>query len=174
MKWFRRKEAEGYVCRVCGKVHGEMPTDYGWQLPDILWKEPSEVRQQHLDWSTDVSYFDGRWFLRGVLEVPFRFQPGRFGFGVWAEVSEETMSRYRAHWEGRANISGRDPGILANQLSPYPESLGLPVEVEFGPPELRPLIFVAEGSEHLLAREQRDGISEERYHEIVNLVTPNP
>lgn len=171
MSWFKRRKAEPYTCRVCGRSHEGQPTDYGYLLPDVVWNEPPEVRQAHLDWATDVCSYQGRWFLRGVLEISFRFEPGRFGWGAWIEVSEETIARFREHYGEKADHSAREPGMLANRLPVYADTLGLPAEVQFGPLHLRPLLFLPESVEHLLATDQREGIDEARYHEILGAIT---
>lgn len=167
MKWFKKS---GFVCGVCGQSHEGLLQAYGYQLPDVVWTEPVEVRQALLDWSTDICFYRERWFLRGVLEVPFQFQAGEFGWGVWAEVGEETMARFHAYYEGGAPRGAREPGIVANAIPAHLDSVGLPVELEFGPLDKRPLFFMAEGNDHPLAIEQRAGITAERYHEILGLL----
>ncbi|MFN7455273.1 MAG: DUF2199 domain-containing protein, partial [Pseudobdellovibrionaceae bacterium] len=85
-----------WVCPHCGGTHAGLPTDYGWQLPDEVWALDEETRQAHLDWWTEACCHEGRWFIRGVLYLPFTFSDGRWGWGCWAEVSESTA---RTLWE---------------------------------------------------------------------------
>ena len=149
-----------------------MPTDFGWKLPDIVWTEDAANRQQHLDWSTDVCYFREKWYMRGVLEIPFSFSNDRFGWGIWVETSEETIGIYRSVFDKDGSALPRAIGAIACKIHTYPENLGLPVEIQFGPSNLRPTFHLSGDSEHELAIDQRQGLSEEKYHAIVAVIAP--
>lgn len=170
MKWFRRKHESEFVCSVCGKVHPGLLADYGYSLPDAAWAESAEDRQAMLDWSTDVCYHADKWYLRGILAIPISSDPGQFAWGIWAEVTEETMGRYQAVFEQDGSDQPRELGFIANAIPAYPESLGLEIEIQFGPPDKRPTFYGA-GSE-LIFQEQRSGIDYARYHEILSVVAP--
>lgn len=172
MKWFGRKRGPEFVCGVCGKAHSGLLADYGYSLPDAAWAESAEDRQAMLDWSTDVCYHRGNWFLRGVLEVPLDCEPGRFRWGIWAEVSEEMMGRYQAVFDQDGSDQPREPGRIANQIATYPETLGLEIEVQFGPPDMRPT-FHGAGPEAIF-QEQRNGIDCPRYQQILRQISPSP
>lgn len=174
--WWRKKAREsspedGWFCRVCGQNHTEMPTDFGWLLPDEVWALGEEARQQHLDWATDVCHHEGRWYLRGVLEVPFTFTSGRWGWGCWAEVSQPSVERLWELGDEDGSNEPAKPGTLACVIPGHPDSMGLPVLVQFGPADKRPLIYLAPDCEHPLAVKQRSGIDEAAYHAILDLVT---
>jgi len=141
-------------------------------LPDAAWNQPDEQRQALLDWSTDISFFEGKWFIRGLLGIPFQFQSGRFGWGVWAEVSEETMGRYHAHYHADQIQAATEYGLLANALPEYENTIGLPIATQFGAIELRPVFFVQGSTNHLLLTEQQLGMTATRYHEIVSSISP--
>ena len=102
-----------WVCPHCGGTHTGLPTDYGWRLPDEVWALGEEARQAHLDWWTEACCHEGRWFLRGVLYVPFTFSDGRWGWGCWAEVSESTA---RTLWE----LKDADGSHLPRNPAPWP------------------------------------------------------
>lgn len=173
--WGRRKPQnaeETWHCRVCGTEHVGMPTDYGWMLPDEVWALGDEARKAHLEWSTDVCYYEGRWFLRGVLEVPFRFATGRWGWGCWAEVRQSDVERL---WELGDEDGSDEPakaGQLACAIPGHPDSVGLPVWVQFGPADKRPLLHFPTDCQHPLAAAQRTGIDESAYHDILDLISP--
>jgi hypothetical protein len=171
LNWFKRKQPSGFYCRVCGKSHHKLPTDYGYSLPDIVWELEPDTRQAHLDWSTDLCYFEGRWFLRGVLQMPFQFQTGWFGWGIWVEVSEEAIGRFRAVFNTDGSGCTRETGLVANQFPGNTDSLLLKVEVQFGLPQNRPLIYFVEECQHDLAQLQRSGLNEAKYHEILHRIT---
>jgi hypothetical protein len=162
-----------FVCPLCGQSHEGEPTDYGWALPDDIWNLGEPVRQEHLEWSTDLAYLDGRWFLRGVLETPFQFSDWRFAWGVWAEVSEATFATYYEVFEQDGSHLPPEPTRIANALPElYPTTLGLEVKVKFGPADRRPGLKLDEECPHPLAVEQHLGISIERYHEILSVIRP--
>src|SRR5437016_4731399 len=123
MKWFKRKKEPGFACHVCGKTHAGLSTDFGHSLPDDVWALGAEARQEHLNWSTDLCCYEGRWFLRGLLEVPFQFQDDQFGWGIWAEVSEETIGRFRKVFSSDGSGCPREHGTVANALRGYEETI---------------------------------------------------
>lgn len=165
--WFKKKKM-AWVCDVCGQVHDELPRDFGWKLPDELWELPEEVRQEMLDWSTDVAYNEGRWFLRGVLYVPFNFDEGQWGWGIWVEVEEEVMGAAYRCFEMDATNEPRQPGTIANKIPGFEDSIGQSVDIQFLTPDKRPIFFFPAESEYPLAKEQREGISAERYHAVLD------
>ena len=65
-----------------------------------------------------------------------------------------------------------EPGTLACEIPGYPDSLGLPLRVQFGPGHQRPFFYCAEEQSHPLATDQRHGIDEAKYHAIVDTVMP--
>lgn len=168
----RIRRRERFVCRTCGGTHEGLPTDCGSLLPELVWNAGPEVRDACLSWSTDLCFHEGRWYLRGVLEVPFTFQPGRWGWGVWAEVSEETIARFRAVFGTDGSHLPRESGVLANPIAAYEDTLGLPLEIQFIQADKRPLLYLPEGVDHPLAHDQRNGYDDARYHAILALYAP--
>jgi hypothetical protein len=61
-------------------------------------------------------------------------------------------------------------GKLACKIPLHPDSLGLPIEIQFGSANHRPKFFLPAETVHLLAIEQREGIDQERYLKIVAVV----
>lgn len=165
--WKKEKPQSSWVCRVCGLSHEGAPSDFGWELPDEVWAMGPEHRQKMLEWSTEMSYHDGRWFLRGVLELPHTYDTGCWGWGVWAEVDESVMKKYSELAQVDGSNEPRMFGKLACKIPLYPDSINLPLEIQFTTPDLRPEFYLPADSLHLLAKEQRNGMDEERYHEIV-------
>lgn len=148
-----------------------LPTDFGWKLPDEIWELDEEVRQSYLEWSTDVCHHEERWFLRGVLGLPFTFGEGRWGWGCWAEVDEEAIQKL---WKLDSSRETIEPGygVLACEIPGYLGSKCLPLEVHFGSADLRPLFVLGGTLNHILAVHQRQGIDEAQYHAILDLVSP--
>lgn len=147
-----------------------MPTDFGWQLPDDVWALGPEIRQACLEWSTDVCQNEGRWYLRGILGLPFKFMEGRWGWGCWAEVTEEAVQTLWQIDRASDAMLPPAPGVLACDIPCYPHAKGLPLLVHFGPVELRPLFSLKADLDHPLAVDQMQGIDEEQYHAILHAV----
>lgn len=168
----RKPKTPEWVCPQCGGTHTGLPTDYGWQLPDEVWALDEETRQKHLDWWTEACCHEGRWFIRGVLYVPFSFSDGRWGWGCWAEVPESVA---RTLWELKDADGSHlppEPGTLACEIPTYPGAKGLPLRVQFGPGHQRPFFSVPADQDHPLATDQRAGIDVAKYHAIVDAVMP--
>ncbi|HLO97885.1 MAG TPA: DUF2199 domain-containing protein, partial [Fimbriimonas sp.] len=148
--WWKKRPPTStpWRCSHCGETHENLPTDFGWKLPDDVWAMGEEVRQACLEWSTDVCFHEGRWFLRGVLELPFTYTEGRWGWGCWAEVSEETVGTLWRLKDADGSHLPPEPGILACEIPVYTGSKGLPVAVQFGPFEMRPLIRLVDDVNH--------------------------
>lgn len=171
--WWKRK-ALGPVewkCGHCGGSYSNLPTDFGWKLPDEIWELGEDVCQRYLEWSTDVCHHEGRWFLRGVLGLPFTFGEGRWGWGCWAEVDEEAIQKLWKLDSGSGEIFEPECGVLACEVPGYLGSKCLPLEVHFGRADLRPLLVLDSTSDHMLAVHQRHGIDEAQYHAILDLVS---
>ncbi|RYG26068.1 DUF2199 domain-containing protein [bacterium] len=169
MRW-PWKKGDSFVCPTCGKPHEGLPSDYGYQLPDELWALSPVERQAHLDWSTDIAFLQGRWFIKGVLELPFRFEESRFGWGVWAEVPEDAVKALYAFDRGDPAPNEPMYGWLATDVVDYPKTSGLDVRIEFSNPALRPLFNLEPDSGHPLARQQRDGLDSAEYHAILRAI----
>lgn len=172
MWWKKRPQnAPEWRCGHCGETHAGLVTDFGWKLPDDVWELGDEVRQACLEWATDVCHHEGRWYLRGVLGLPFTFAEGRWGWGWWAEVNEAAVNTLWQLEGADGSHLPPEPGALACEIPGYPGSKGLPLVVRFGSSHLRPLLFLAEDLKHPLASDQRDGINEATYHAILDQVS---
>jgi hypothetical protein len=120
-----------------------------------------------------MAAFEGRWFIRGVLQTPFKFADFRFAWGLWAEVSENTVAAYGEDFDRDGSHLPCEPGRIANELPAiYPSSVGLEVRIQFGPADKRPTLALLPDCPHPLACEQREGLSIERYHEILAAIRP--
>jgi hypothetical protein len=156
-----------FVCGVCGKAHVGLPTDHAYQLPDEVSAIPEDERSQRAQFTPDLCKYDGRYFIRCVLHVPFTDDTGDFGWGVWVEIDRPVFERYLSLYE--ADGSGEPPyaGKLANVLPPYDESLGADVLVQFRDSTQRPSAHLPSKAGSRLALEQMHGIDSSRYHAIL-------
>ena len=159
-----------FRCAVCGKIHAGPPRDIGYSLPDAVWQIPSAERPLHACYTDDFCQLGGRYFIRGILYVPITGEPGRFGWGAWAEVE---MPTFRWYWETFDEDGSNAPahsGTLANELPVYPGSAGSRVKIRFRTPTDRPLLHLAAEDQSLLAREQRSGIDDMRLKDIAHWI----
>jgi len=121
----------------------------------------------------DICIIEGRdFFVHGVIEIPVHDYKHEFGWGVWVSHKKENFEIYRAHFDS-ADI-GPFFGWLCTEMDYYPQStLNLKTMAHYRGQGLRPRIVLAE-SEHLLFRQQRDGISLAEAWEIVHRYQKKP
>ena len=156
-----------FVCDTCGEDHQGMPTDYAWKLPDVVWAIPEERRSIEAKFDSDLCQLGDAFYIRCVLELPFNEQPGNYAWGPWVEVSEQHFYRYVELYNADGSDEPIFPATLANEITGYPTTLDLSVMVQLRNSTSRPSLHVVPATDHLLAREQSDGISNQRYHQIL-------
>jgi hypothetical protein len=163
-----------YVCGVCGGTHDEALKDWAFQLPDDVWAIPEPERSTRARFTSDLCSLGPRYFIRCVLPIPLAGQSDRFGFGVWAEIGAATFKRSLELYDKDAGGEPKAAARVANALKPYPQSLGAPAWLRFGPASQRPTLHLLDSDGGVLAREQRSGIDDARYHEIVEILLTPP
>ncbi len=130
-------KSKDFRCGICGQVHAGLPTDYACQVPDEVFAMSYADRYLRTRMNASFCTIDeSRFFIRGVLCLPFTDREGDFGWGVWAEVSEDDHNTCLAYSAADADGSSlpRFDGKLANALSPYRRTLGLLVGTCLAPP----------------------------------------
>jgi hypothetical protein len=105
-----------------------------------------------------------------VLDLPLKGTEGSsFGFGVWSTLSEKNYKLYCESFDsGQQGDLGPWFGWFSNRLKGYPDTLNLKCQVHPRPGRRRPWIEITQ-EDHLLAVEQREGISIDRLAEIMAL-----
>lgn len=156
----------GFICSICGQEHGGLPTDQAFTLPDDVWAISEPERSKEARFTNDLCQLGERYFIRGVLEIPFENSDRFFGWGIWAEVEWPTFERYLEMYEQDGFSEPMHKGVLANELRSYPESIGLPVLIQFRESTKRPSFHMADDNS-AISDEQRDGINDARYHQIL-------
>ncbi|HUN48375.1 MAG TPA: DUF2199 domain-containing protein [Stellaceae bacterium] len=162
---------ETFVCGTCGKSHVGPLTDHGYKLPDEVWAIPEPQRAERAKFTADLCQFEGRYFIRCILFIPFTDGSGNFGWGVWVNVEPAVFDRYLALYEADGSGEPLHPGRLANVLPAYDEPLGTKVAIQFGSSTQRPTVHLPPDAESKLALEQRQGIGSSRYHEYLTAVS---
>jgi hypothetical protein len=165
---------DSFTCSICGKEHGGLSTDHAYKLPDIVWAIPEPERSARAKFSSDLCKLDERYFIRGVLYVPFSEEDGDFGWGVWAEVAKPVFDRYLELYDQDGSAEPRHAGILANAIDVYESSLGTPLSIQFRDSTERPSLHVATGEQSRLSLDQRNGIDRARYHSILREIAIRP
>ena len=163
-----------WTCSRCGDVHQGAPFSWAWDAP-IYWTWiPEEERaargecHEDLCWLTDDGG-DLAHFVRGTIEIPIVDaedpEEDTFVFGVWASLSQASFERLLEVGDEGARDGESFFGWLSNRVHGYPDTLNLPTDVELREPGIRPLIVPHRG-EHPLARDQDEGITLARAHEL--------
>lgn len=140
-----------------------------FERPDAYWAVP-EAERPHRTVAgksdcriRDIADTERRYFLRVMLAIPIRGEDRSCNWGIWAEVSASDFKTACARWDDADQANEPPfPGVLANSVSEYPETLGLPGLVQLTGPATPPQFRFADSVEHPLAREQRDGVFPER------------
>ena len=163
-----------WTCSRCGEVHEGTPFSWALESP-IYWTWiPDDERpgrgecQEDLCWLTDDEG-DLAHFVRGTIEIPIVDgsppDEDTFVFGVWASLSRASFERLLELGDEPPREGESFFGWLSNRLPAYPDTLTLPTDVELREPGIRPLIVPHRG-DHPLARDQHEGITLERAHEL--------
>ena len=161
-----------FVCSVCGREHGGLPTDWAYKLPDSVWAIPVAEREERAKFDDDLCRFGDRHFIRCILCLPFADRPGDFGWGIWAEVDQAVFDRYLDLYDQDGSSEPLLSGTIANDLPAYPPTIGTPVDIQIRDASQRPSLFLRSEDGSRLAGEQRSGIDDVRYHEILAIIQP--
>ena len=157
----------GYRCATCGQYHDGPTLGFGFEAPVLYYQIPENERAGRTELSTDACVVDGKsFFVLGNIELPIIGTAEKFVWSAWVSLSEKNFKRTLQLWEQTGRES--EPpyfGWLSSSVPTYPETVNLKTSVHTRPVGVRPLVEL-ESTGHPLAREQRDGITWQRVHEI--------
>lgn len=159
-----------FKCATCDEIHEGIPS-FGADAPLSYYAVPEAERATRCSLSTNDCVIDEEFFfVRGSIEIPVHGQQDSFSWGVWVSLSEKSYLTWREYFdqEERSHI-GPFFGWLNASLLPYPDTLNLKTSVHLRDHGIRPSIEL-EPTDHPLALEQREGISEKRLAEIYSLM----
>ncbi len=157
----------GFDCTQCGTAREGYPTDRGFTLPDAVWAIPESEREARAKFTTHLCKMDGRCFIRGILLIPLVEREDEFAWGLWAEVEPAVFERYLEIYDSDASDEAPQSGTLANEIPGYDDAANERVLIKFGLGGDRPEFILQPQSESSLAKDQRHGIDEQRYHEML-------
>jgi hypothetical protein len=161
-----------FFCNVCGKIHDGLPMDIAQQKPLDFFKVPEAERESRVKINDDLCVIDGQEFLiRGYMPIPVHDNTEEFGWGVWVLVAEEFFHRYLELWQVDGTQEPPFRGYLSAELPGYPSTYLLEADVKLRGAKDRPLIRL-KPSAHPLAKEQMQGITMSRVHEILETAMP--
>lgn len=164
-----------FTCSVCGEAHAGETRDVRAGLPQPIFRLDEGTRRTRAHVDGDFALLDEpdrlRHFVRGLLRLPIDEEEGYFGYGAWIEVSGGDAVALGELWDDEEGWRSEPfAGTLANELTPYTGTEGLPVRLRLREVSLLPLVELAE-DEHELVAAQRDGISAHRAHELASAVS---
>jgi hypothetical protein len=156
-----------WKCSCCGEFHDSVPNSFGFDEP-YHWGNRSRTSPPEGCWlNPDYCVIDDTdHFIRAVLEIPIRGSDEQFVLGIWTTLSPANFERERQLISDPSRVN--EPpyfGWFANQLWQYPNTLNLKCNVISRAVGQRPCVQF-EPIDHLLALEQRNGISYERFLEL--------
>jgi hypothetical protein len=158
----------GYVCSCCGKSHSEDPNCFLFEMPLYALDVPMAERAKRVDATSDQCVVDGEhFFILGNLDVAVKESDLYVRWTTWTTLSRANFLRACDLWETVGRES--EPpyfGWLSNPIPGYPKTLSIKTLVHTQAVGVRPWIEVIEEG-HPLWTEQREGISDQRYHELI-------
>ena len=141
--------------------------DYAAAAPRNWFGLPEDERATRATLTDDICIIDGvERYIRGCLEVPVLGRSENFVWGVWVSISEKSLERILATWNGPV-VEDEAPrfGWLSTWIRGYPEPKEIKCHVYIRSGNLRPLILL-EPNDYPLAVEQHQGITLDRVKQI--------
>jgi hypothetical protein len=158
----------GFHCATCGDFHDEMPMVLGAWAP-VLWEAiPAGDREERGIINSDQCIIDGKYFfILGRLEIPILDSHSPFTWLTWVSVSRLNFDRANSVWDQPGREKEPPYFVWVQSALPYPVvTLKLQGDLVTRPIGQRPLVVLHE-ADHLLYREQVDGITTARVQQIV-------
>jgi hypothetical protein len=153
-------------CTICGEKHGDVPACFGIDAP---WRAlvPEDEFDRRVELTADQCVIDDNtFFVRGHIEIPIHGNLDPLAFSVWSSLSKQSFLHMTERWNA-ADRANDDLyfGWLSTPIWVYPDTIHLKLAVQSRRTGLTPL-FEVRNDKHDLARDQRDGISIERWHRL--------
>ena len=149
-----------FRCPSSSKLHKGLP-DLVNDAPGPFYGVPEAERERRCVLHSDFCIIDdAQYYIRCVLEIPIQGEAhDRLGWGIWCQVDARDFEAYGETFaQDRQSHLGPFYGVLANTLTGYPETMGLPCRIILKDGGLRPLIELEPGNHPLIAH-QRQGIT---------------
>lgn len=160
---------KAYKCPCCGKVYGGLPLCFGSDIPDYYFSIPIDERENRIELTESLCVIDEKHFFhRGRLTIPILDYNENLIFNVWTSISEENFSMRMDLWESPERIKEESYfGWLQTNVPTYGETLNIKaIAIEQGIGLIPEIKSIEE--EHLLTKDQANGITYKRAREIVD------
>jgi len=164
---FGRDSKSTYRCETCGQIHEGPVLGYRFDAPFPYHMIPEAQRAARVQLNEETCIIDGNsYFILGNLELQIIGSDQKFVWSPWVSLSEKNFKRAIELW----HETGREQeppyfGWLCSWFPTYPALSEVKTLVHTRAVGLRPLIEL-EPTDFLLSREQRDGLTWERVHQI--------
>lgn len=157
-----------FKCEGCNEWHEGIPS-LDADAPLYYYYVPAEERSARCKLTADTCVVDGEsFFIRGQIELPVHGQAEPFQWGVWTSLSEQNFKEFVRLLDcDKRSQFGPYFGWLSANLKVYPDAENLKTHVHLRDHGVRPYVEL-EPTDHLLAVEQREGISVERLTQILS------
>ncbi|NUQ51949.1 MAG: DUF2199 domain-containing protein [Phycisphaerales bacterium] len=161
-------DKSGWLCATCGSPLPDAPLCFGADPP---WRDLGVLDADfdtRVKLNGDVCVVDGEhFFIRALVELPIKGLSAPFAWSVWCSLSKASYEAVTARWDSPDRAA--DPprfGWLMTSLPGYEApTLHLKVMVHHRAPRQSPRAEIEPG--HQLAAEQVEGISIDRWHQLV-------
>jgi hypothetical protein len=156
-----------WKCAICAIEHDDLPLCFGAEAPWRTLVAEADF-DDRVELTKDQCVVDGKYFfIRGHIEIPIHPMHDTLALSVWVSLSEKSFLHCSSRWENPDREGDGYFGWLSTPVPIYPDTIHLKTNVRSRAPGLVPLIELQE-CDHPLYRDQRDGISAERFREIVH------
>jgi hypothetical protein len=155
-------------CVICGRDHELLEPSF--RRPDAVIALSPEERRRRVTENDDMCLMGPggvddvpRFFIRTVLPVRLTDVAEYTKWGFWVEIAEEDAKRAWDLWEDpRQAEEPSFAGRIANRVEGYPDTIGLPVQVQLTGPTSRPKASFEPRAVHPLADECRTGVTTQK------------
>ena len=166
-----------FKCTTCGTEHEVDKISFGADAP-LQWNALSEAERSRSmlgEEQCEIQSKEGHsFYIHACIEIPIIGRSEAFAFGVWCSLSKQSYSEICEHWNDSERTKfGPYFGWLCTRIPGYPDTALLKTNIHQRNVGVRPFIKL-EPTNHALAVDQRNGISEERWKYIVTVLLHGP
>ncbi len=142
--WWKRDRpvpAGGAATCSCGAPLDPVDMDYGFQMPDVVFDMPADMRRERVSGRRKLILVQGcGGFVRTLL--PVRLDVGSVRFGIWLNVSEDAVKAADPAWDEPDYLALEFTGAVANLLEPWGHALlGATARARPVEPNALPFVF---------------------------------
>ncbi|WP_255176276.1 DUF2199 domain-containing protein [Exiguobacterium aurantiacum] len=166
----KRDHLDNCSCSNCREEHKTL-LGYGSVMPASIEGFSKKQLKRRVVLTDDLCVVDeAHFFVYGCVELPIVGEDEIFSWNVWVSLSADNFFRMLDLWDEPSRVE-LDPmfGWFATELPGYPDTLNLKTNVHTREVGIRPFIEL-EPTDHLLAVEQREGITRGRIEELARIV----